>query len=108
MLLDLPQPFDGALQSFLSEEDASEHDVPLRRQLRWLHELRTGDYTGASQTLAQVAVHEQHSGARQRALALQKLSALAACPLWPLAMPGDEQASVAQADEALDQLHAAA
>jgi hypothetical protein len=105
-LLDLPQQFDAELQRFLSEGEAGgvEESVEARedgggvssgsagskQRLRWLHELRVGDYAGAAATLGRLAAAQAAAGdaaGAERAAALQRLAGVAACPLWPLAGP---------------------
>jgi hypothetical protein len=119
-LLDLPPQFDSQLQQFLSDQSAP--DAAERQRLRWLHELRTGNYGGATATLAanlaadvaaaqqaqQAPVQQQQqedgeeaAAQLRRTAALTKLAALAACPLWPLAVDDAAMQHVAAAEGVL-------
>lgn len=67
-----------------------------RLPARWLHNLRVGDYGGAALNISSLVATQQHSVAgAQRLLAMDKLAAWAASPVWPAAVEG-QLAAVAE------------
>jgi hypothetical protein len=90
-LLDLPDMFDTSLRSWLNDciaQDGSsskggEKYMEMLSKMRWLHEIKMGDYDKAAEAMK--AANSGSSSDSSRGVALHKLAALAGRPDWPLA-----------------------
>jgi len=96
-LLDLPDTFDIPLRSWLndciaqggiqgeggSSSNGGEKYMEILLKMRWLHEVKMGDYDKAAEAIK--AANSDSSSSSSRGVALHKLAALAGRPDWPLA-----------------------
>ncbi|GAB4823183.1 hypothetical protein N2152v2_010229 [Parachlorella kessleri] len=96
-LLDLPPQFDADLAVWLADDSAP--DASSRLQIRWLHDLRVGDYQAAARSISGLVSNQPcNVGSAKRLLALSKVAAWGASPGWPAEVPASLASLVSDAD----------
>lgn len=78
-LMDLPAEFDDDLEAWLALPSTE-----FRQKLRWIHDVRRGDYASSARNLCSILQHGVVTIAEaKRLLALNKLAVWASSPQWP-------------------------